>query len=63
MSDDGVQLKRCFVQFIMEPVIRLCRNIMEDNKEAVFKMLTILDIQLKTDEKELKGKLLFKNVF
>jgi elongation factor 2 len=63
MSDDGVQLKRCFVQFIMEPVIRLCRNIMEDNKEAVFKMLNVLEIVLKTEEKELKGKLLFKNVF
>ena len=28
-ADDGSQLKRCFVQFIMEPVIRLCKNCME----------------------------------
>jgi hypothetical protein len=36
----------------MEPVIRLCRNIMEGNKDAVWKMLTHLEIVLKTDEKE-----------
>jgi hypothetical protein len=47
----------------MEPVIRLCRNIMDGNKEAVWKMLTHLEIVLKNDEKELSGKLLFKNVF
>jgi elongation factor 2 len=52
IADDGTNLKRCFVQFIMEPVIRLCRNIMEGNKEAVFKMLTHLEIVLKNDEKE-----------
>jgi len=63
MSDDGVQLKRCFVQFIMEPVIRLCRNIMDGNKEAVMKMLGSLEISLKTDETEKQGKDLFKCVF
>ena len=62
-ADDGTQLKRCFVQFIMEPIIRLCRNIMDDNKEAVFKMLTHLEINLKPDEKEKQGKDLFKCVF
>jgi elongation factor 2 len=62
-GEDGTQLKRAFVQFIMEPVIRLCRNIMEGNKEAVFKMLGYLEITLKNDEQQLEGKLLFKNVF
>lgn len=47
----------------MEPVIRLCRNIMDNNKEAVWKMLNHLEITLKTDEKDLAGKALFKNVF
>jgi len=63
VADDGTNLKRCFVQFIMEPVIRLCRNIMEGNKEAVWKMLTHLEIVLKNEEKEMKGKDLFKAVF
>lgn len=47
----------------MEPVIRLCRNIMDNNRDAVFKMLGHLEINLKTDEKELQGKPLFKLVF
>lgn len=51
-ADDGNQLKRCFVQFIMEPVIRLCRNIMDGNKDAVFKMLNVLEINLKAEEKD-----------
>jgi len=63
IADDGTNLKRCFVQFIMEPVIRLCKNIMENNKEAVWKMLGHLEIVLKTDEKDLEGKPLFKLVF
>jgi elongation factor 2 len=62
-ADDGTQLKRMFVQFIMEPVIRLCRNIMDGNKEAVQKMLTHLEITLKSEENELVGKPLFKLVF
>jgi hypothetical protein len=37
----------------MEPVVRLCRNIMDGNKEAVWKMLVHLEINLKSEEKEL----------
>jgi elongation factor 2 len=62
-SDEGLPLKRCFVQFIMEPIIRLAKNVMDNNKEAVFKMLTTLDITLKKDESEKVGKDLFKCVF
>jgi elongation factor 2 len=63
ISDEGTNLKRCFVQFIMDPVVKLCRNIMDGNKEAVFKMLTSLEINLKPEEKERVGKELFKCVF
>ena len=51
-AEDGKQLPRCFVQFIMRPVIQLCRNIMNDNLDAVWKMLETLNIVLKNDEKE-----------
>lgn len=63
IADDGTALKRCFVQFIMEPIIRLCRNIMDNNREAVYKMLTHLEINLKPEDKEKQGKDLFKAVF
>jgi elongation factor 2 len=63
VAADGSTLKRCFVQFIMEPVIRLCRNCMEGNNEAVDKMLQTLEITLKPDEREMKGKDKMKTVF
>ncbi len=62
-GDDGKALRRAFVQFAMEPVIRLCRNIMDNNREAVDKMLGHLNITLKSEEKELQGKPLFKDIF
>jgi len=62
-GDDGKQLPRCFVQFIMRPVIMLCRNIMDGKMDAVNKMLTQLGITLKTEEKHKQGKDLFKCVY
>jgi elongation factor 2 len=62
-ADDGSTLKRTFVQFMMEPVIRLCRASMNNNMEQVDKMLTTLNITLKNDERQLQGKHLMKNIF
>ena len=42
------------MQFIMRPVIQLCRNIMNGNLEAVWKMLETLSITLRADEKEMR---------
>ena len=62
-GEDGKELPRCFVQFIMRPVIQLCRNIMNENLDAVWKMLETLNITLKHEEKEKRMKDLFKCVF
>ena len=62
-TEDGKQLQRCFVQFIMRPVIQLCRNCMGDNLEAVWKMLETLNITLRNDEKDKRAKDLMKCVF
>lgn len=62
-TPEGEKLKRAFAQFIMEPIMRLTRNIFDNNKEAVMKMLKHLDISLKTEEQEKVGKDLFKCVF
>lgn len=35
---EGKALPRCFVQFIMRPIIQMCRNIFDDKLEAVWKM-------------------------
>jgi len=47
----------------MEPIVRLCRNIMDDNKDAVWKMCNTLDVALRPEDKEKKGKDLLKAVF
>lgn len=55
-------LKRAFVQFILEPIQQLCQAIMDEKDKKVQKMLKALDIQLKKDQLELKGKPLIKPV-
>merc|ERR1712166_1228520 len=62
-ADDGKELKRAFVSFIMEPVVRLCRATMNGEAEKIDKMLGNLEITLKSAERELQGKHLMKNVF
>jgi len=52
-ADDGGNLKRAFVGFMMEPVIRLCRATMNGEMEKVDKMLVNLEITLKTEERQL----------
>jgi elongation factor 2 len=63
VDDAGKQLKRAFVQFMMEPVIRLCRASMNGEMEKVDKMLTTIEVTLKTEERGLQGKHLMKNIF
>jgi elongation factor 2 len=62
-SDDGKELKRAFVEFIMMPVIKLCRASMNGEMDKVDAMLTGLNITLKNDERNLQGKHLMKNIF
>ena len=62
-ADDGGNIKRAFVGFMMEPVIRLCRATMNGEMEKVDKMLVNLEITLKSEERQLQGKHLMKNVF
>ena len=62
-ADDGSELKRAFVQFMMEPVIRLCRATMNGEMDKVDKMLGTLEIVLKSEERTLQGKHLMKAVF
>lgn len=56
-------LQRCFVQFIMDPIVKLAGAIMKDQKERVWKMCTALNIVVKESEKEKSGKELLKLIF
>jgi elongation factor 2 len=60
---DGKPLPRCFVQFIMRPIISMCRNIFDENLDGVWKMCDQLELKLKNEEKEYRQKPLFKCIF
>ena len=62
MDDDGKLLTRSFCAFIMEPIIRLARSIMDGDKVMMNKMLVAIDLVLKQEEKVLEGKHLLKLV-
>jgi len=62
-GDNGDELKRAYVAFCMEPVIRLCKATMNNNMENVEKMCKTLNIAMKADELKMQGKHLMKNVF
>jgi elongation factor 2 len=57
---DGTELPRCFVQFIMKPIIMLIRNVMDGQLDNVWKMLDNLQIVLTTEQKERRLKDLMK---
>lgn len=62
-EEGAAPLKRAFVGFMMEPVIRLCKASMQGEMEKVEKMLKTLEINLKSEEKTLQGKHLMKCIF
>jgi len=58
-NDDG-SLQRCFVQFIMQPIINLIRACMNGELDKVWGMLDKLNIVLTTEQKERRLKDLMK---
>ncbi len=56
-------LQRAFNNFIMDPIIKLSRAIMNENQKAIEKMLKKIEVDLKGTEKEMKGKELLKRIF
>lgn len=63
VSSDGKPLERTFVEFIINPIMRLFKNIMEDKRENVFKIVNSLGLTLTNEQKEMSGKPLLKAVF
>ena len=61
-KDGKPVLKRGFCSFILEPIMKLMRAIMESNFEQLDKLLTSLEIEIKQDVKTFKEKDLIKLV-
>lgn len=50
-SSDNGKLERAFCQFIMSPICKMFEAIMEDKKQKIQKMLNVVGVTLKGDEK------------
>jgi len=61
-GEDGSVLPRAFCQFIMEPITKMARAVIADDKTAIDKMLAALQVPLKPEERELRGKPLMKAI-
>lgn len=59
---NGKPLKRAFCQFVLDPIYQVFDAIMNDKRDKLEKMLTSLNIVLKSEEKDLVGKPLLKLV-
>lgn len=61
-NSDGKVLKRGFAKFVMEPICKLSRAIIEDDKKQFEELIEKLKINLTQEEKKLVGKELGKVV-
>lgn len=61
-NDKGDTLKRGFAQFVLDPISQLFKAIMNDDSAKYTKMLKSLGVNLKSEEKDEKGKALLKIV-
>lgn len=59
---DGKPLERAFNMFVLDPIFRLFGAIMNFKKDEIPVLLQKLEINLKSDEKDLEGKALLKVV-
>jgi elongation factor 2 len=59
-SADGTQLKRAFVQLVIEPIRMVIQTAMNDEKEKLFKILASVGVTLTPQEQDLSQKALMK---
>ena len=62
LTAEGDPIKRAFVMFIMDPICKLTKAIMDGQAELYLKMIEILGISLSQSDKELTGKQLLRTV-
>lgn len=59
---NGKPLTRAFVQFIMDPINKLSRACMANDRPLVDKMIKTMKVELTTEEYDLEGKKLLKSI-
>merc|ERR1711981_95177 len=61
-GEDGKPYVRGFCKFVLEPIFRMFKLIMEGATEKYTKLINMVGVELKGDEKDLVGKTLVKTV-
>jgi len=59
---DGSTLQRAFCQFVYTPINKMVRAVMDGDNAAIDKMLGVVGVQLKAEEREQMGKPLLKTI-
>jgi translation elongation factor EF-G len=62
VDQEGKPLKRAFVMFIIEPIVKISRACIEMNQELIDKLLVSIGVKLTSEEKELQTKKLLKTI-
>mgnify|MGYP003587639116 CR=1 FL=1 len=62
VSKDGEVLKRGFVHFILDPLLKICKACLNNENEVLNKLLDVLSIKLDPTERELTNKALLRAV-
>jgi elongation factor 2 len=60
VDKDGGVLPRAFVQFIIDPIIKVAKACLEANTEMINKLLVTMDVKLTSEEKEFTDKKLMR---
>ena len=62
IDNNGNVMKRAFCAFVIDPIIKLARSIMEGNKEQYCKICQSINVDLAEFEKVFEGRKLFKTI-
>lgn len=62
VSKDGEVLKRGFVHFILDPLLKICKACLNNENDVLNKLLDVLSIKLDPAERELTNKALLRAV-
>ena len=60
VDKDGGVLPRAFVQFIIDPIIKVAKACLENNTELINKLCETMSVKLTSEEKELQDKKLMR---
>ena len=60
IDKDGTKLQRAFVQFIIDPILKVSKACLENNQEMIEKLTTTMGVKLTSEDKELTDKKLMR---